>query len=136
VFEPDNHGRAAFRSAPSGELKAIAKDADIAGVWMEEVNGPVLRFEAVIPERSCKLELNGPAASDKEIRSAFGDGSAGMGWKVIQMCGDEFDQLGLPIWANTRAEGLEWCSLRVDRHAGGSDVGYKLIKRHSSPQSV
>jgi len=57
VLVPNYNSGFALRAAQLLELKAISDQTDVAFVWMEKVDGPILSRLAVVPKRSHSLEL-------------------------------------------------------------------------------
>lgn len=58
---------------------------------MQKIDGPILRFFAIVSKRTGNLDLYCPLIRNEKVWSSLGANSASIFWKLIQLCGDEFD---------------------------------------------
>jgi len=67
VLIPDDDYRLTFRQPKVLKLQAVANETDVSRIRMEQVDGPVLGFFAIVTKRSGNLELESPFITNQEI---------------------------------------------------------------------
>jgi hypothetical protein len=67
MFVPNHHGCFLLKAPQFKQLEAITNRADAPFVGVQKIDGPVLGFLPVVPERTSDLELQRPVPAKEEI---------------------------------------------------------------------
>jgi hypothetical protein len=91
---------ASFWTLVHCKLITVANCAHIAGVRMKKIYRPAFCLPSVVPKRPSNLELDCPFVRDQEIRVSLRTDGAAVLRNLIQMSGNELDQLRLSKGSN------------------------------------
>jgi hypothetical protein len=73
----------AFRAFITGKLITVPNCADVAGIWVEQIDRPILRFSTVVSKWSRDFEFDSPPVGDEEVRASLRLNSRAIFWDSI-----------------------------------------------------
>jgi hypothetical protein len=123
-----NHDRGlAFRAIVFLQLEAVADKADVALVWVEEIDGPILGLVPVVTEWTSEFELESPPAWDQQVRRSLCPDRPGISGQRIEIPSDGRQQLWLAVRAYPHLKRLERHSTAIDGDQRCGDVLNDLV---------
>jgi hypothetical protein len=115
---------AALRSVPIEllQLQAIAQEANVAGVGMKHVYGPVLSLSSIVAKRTCDFEFERPLIRNQQIGRPLSLDRLAVERQRSKVFGDCSEELRLAVWSDTGSELFERNTATVKNRKGVSLV--------------